>query len=98
MNTRIISLYKISLIIGLSLMIVGLIFSIQHLPCEKAIFIISQITSLPYILIGLIDVYKSASMLVIEKILWTIGFIGLSWIVGLSYYWIELDCKRNKIS
>ena len=95
MNIKAIFLYKISLIISLLLMIVGLIFSIRHLPWEKAIFLVSQVASLPYILIGLIDVYKSANMLIIEKILWTIGFIGLSWIVGLSYYLIELKPKYN---
>jgi len=92
-NIRGVFLYKVSLLISLSAMVVEFIFYIQHFSGVNTIFLISQIIGLPYIIIGLVDVYKFANISIIEKILWTIGFIGLSWIVGLSYYLIELKPK-----
>ena len=86
-------LYKISLIISLSIIIVGIIFKILHFPYAEAILLIGQILGLLYTIIGLVCIYKSADISIYEKIFWTIGFIIFSLGFGLYYYFKEIKPK-----
>jgi hypothetical protein len=38
-----------------------------------------------YIVMALKEIYSSNRVNMIEKVMWTISFIGLSWFVGLIY-------------
>ncbi len=88
--------YKPSLIISLMITIIGAMFKIMHWPGASTLLIIGLLTSLIYILIALFKIYQIENKSVIEKLLWLIGFICFSWIVGLIYYYSELRQNRLK--
>jgi len=79
-----IKLYKTSLMISLSVLIIGAMFKIQHWPGGRLLLSIGLLISLIYIVIGLIEIYKTESKSLFEK---------LSWIIGLIYYYSELKPK-----
>ncbi len=88
--------YKPSLIISLIITIIGAMFKIMHWPGASTLLIIGLLTSLIYILIALFKIFQIENKSVIEKLLWLIGFICFSWIVGLIYYYSELRQNRLK--
>ncbi len=88
--------YKPSLIISLMITIIGAMFKIMHWPGASTLLIIGLLTSLIYILIALFKIFQIENKSVIEKLLWLIGFICFSWIVGLIYYYSELRQNRLK--
>jgi len=87
--------YKPSLIISLIITIIGAMFKIMHWPGASTLLTIGLLTSLIYILIALSNIYQTDKKTLIEKLLWLIGFICFSWIVGLIYYYSEL--RQNKL-
>lgn len=96
MTRYMIRFYKPSLIISLMITIIGAMFKIMHWPEASTLLIIGLLTSLIYILIALFKIYQIENKSVIEKLLWLIGFICFSWIVGLIYYYSELRQNRLK--
>ncbi len=89
-----IKIYKLSLIISLIITIIGAMFKIMHWPGASVLLTIGLLTSLIYILIALFTIYQTKNKTMIEKLLWLIGFVCFSWIVGLIYYYTELKQKR----
>ena len=88
-----IKLYKTCLLLSISVFIIGALFKIQHWPYASFIMSIGFLINLIYIVIALVEIYKTESKSLIEKFLWLIGFIAFSWIVGLIYYFVELKPK-----
>lgn len=86
--------FKVALIITVIFNLLGTFFKISHYPHGSLLLSISVITSLVFIILGLIDVYKNNNSKPYEKIMWTVGFIFLSWIAGLLYY--SKFKKRNQ--
>jgi len=92
-----INYYKFSLIISILAKITGAIFKIMHWPASNILFSIGVLVSLIFILIALMEIYISKEKSQIEKLLWLIGFIALSSIIGLIYYYSEIKPKyKNK--
>ena len=87
-----INIYKLTLIISFFATVVGAMFKIMHWPGASLLLNIGVVLSLVYILIALTNIYKSDKS-IIEKILWLIGFISLSWITGLVFYFKEMRKK-----
>lgn len=92
---KMIRLYKISLEISFSITITGAMFKIMHWPGASLLLSIGMFVSLIYIVIALVEIYKTDKSL-IEKILWSFGFVVFSWLVGLIYYSKELKPKYLK--
>jgi hypothetical protein len=90
---KMIKIYKTSLIFSLVLTIIGAMFKIMHWPVASLLLSFGLLISLIYIVIGLMGIYKTENKSLIEKILWLIGFIVFSWIIGLIYYYVELKPK-----
>ncbi|PIV48619.1 MAG: hypothetical protein COS19_12775 [Flavobacteriaceae bacterium CG02_land_8_20_14_3_00_34_13] len=85
--------YKSSLIISIVIIIIGAIFKILHWQGGKLLFFIGLLISLIYIIIGLNEIFKNDTKSIFEKLLWFLGFILFSWIIGLIYYFSELKPK-----
>ena len=81
-----VSTFKVALIITVVFSLLGVFFRISHYPYGKLLLAISFIASLVFIVLGLIDVIDNERSKIHEKIMWTIGFIFLSWIAGILYY------------
>jgi len=88
-----IKLYKTSLMISIAITIIGAMFKIMHWPGASLLLSLGLLLSLIYIVIALIEIYKTESKSLVEKVVWLIGFIVFSWIVGLIYYFVELKPK-----
>jgi len=88
-----IKLYRTSLMISIAITIIGAMFKIMHWPGASLLLSLGLLLSLIYIVIALIEIYKTESKSLVEKVLWLIGFIVFSWIVGLIYYFVELKPK-----
>jgi ABC-type polysaccharide/polyol phosphate export permease len=86
--------FKVSLILTIVLNLLGTYFKIAHYPHGTLLLSISLIASLVFIILGLTDVFENENCRTPEKIMWTVGFIFLSWIAGLLYY--PKFKKRNK--
>jgi len=57
----------------------------MHLGFSVPFLIIGMLLTLPYVIIGIIEVKNSKKINNPEKIMWTIGFLFLSLITGLIY-------------
>jgi len=79
--------------ISIAITIIGAMFKIMHWPGASLLLSLGLLLSLIYIVIALIEIYKTESKSLVEKVLWLIGFIVFSWIVGLIYYFVELKPK-----
>ncbi|MDD2798660.1 MAG: hypothetical protein PHV20_08725 [Bacteroidales bacterium] len=88
-----IKLYKISLQVSLWIAIIGAMFRIMHFRGGMFLFYIASIISLIFLVIGLFEIYKTESKTIIDKLLWTIGFLIFPWIIGLVYYYREMKPK-----
>lgn len=88
-----IKLYKTSLMISIAITILGAMFKIMHWSSASLLLSFGLLISLIYIVIALIEIYKTESKSLSEKFLWLIGFLLFSWIAGLKFYTIELKPK-----
>lgn len=77
---------KVLLIITIVFYLLGSYFKIARYPYGHTLLWIAIIASLGFRIPGLIDVFKSENSRPMEKTMWTVGFIFLSWIAGLLYY------------
>jgi hypothetical protein len=78
--------FKVSLIITIVFNLLGTYFKIAHYPYGNMLIWIGIIASLGFIISGLADVFKNENSRPMEKLMWTVGFIFLSFIAGLLYY------------
>lgn len=78
--------YRLSLNISIAILIVGFLFKIQHYPGGNMLMIIGYILSIVYIVIALYDIFISNEIDLLEKGAWLIGFILITPITGLYYY------------
>jgi ABC-type polysaccharide/polyol phosphate export permease len=90
-----VTVFKVSLILTIVLNVLGAYFKIAHYPHGTLLLSVSFIASLVFVISGLIDVFKNDNCKTHEKIMWTVGFIFLSWIAGLLYY--PKFKKRNQL-
>jgi len=72
-------LYKASLLLTALIDLVGAFFKIQHYPNGGILMQMSVVASLIFMILGLTDVYRNNTFKPSDKLIWTIGFIFLSW-------------------
>ena len=63
------------------------------LPGRNIVLLLYIVFSLLWIIFALREIYPSDRISSIEKIMWTISFVGVNWIAGLCY----LTFRRRKI-
>ncbi|MCX6232097.1 MAG: hypothetical protein NTZ33_11190 [Bacteroidetes bacterium] len=85
--------FKISLFISFAVTICAVLFKIMHWPYADILFTTGTLISLIYIMIALTDIYQTENKTIIEKLLWLLGFIFLSFIAGFIYYFIVIKPK-----
>lgn len=78
--------FKVSLIITIIFNLLGAYFKIAHYPYSNILLWIGFITSLVFIVQGLTDVVRNDNSRQMERLMWSVGFIFLSWIAGILYY------------
>jgi len=78
--------FKYSLIFAIIFILLGAYFKIAHYPHGDLLTGLGLLISLVFIVLGLLDVLLKSNYKSIEKIMWTVGLILLSWIAGLLYY------------
>ena len=88
-----ITVFKVSLITTTIFNLLGVFFKIQHYPYGGFILGLSALASLGFIIPGLANLYGKAKYKPHEKLMWTTGFIFLSWIAGILY-WPEFKKRR----
>ena len=66
--------------------IIGALLKINHLGNSHVFLIIGIISTVTYIVIGIYEVNNSTNIRSSEKVLWTIGFIIFSFLVGIYYF------------
>ena len=66
--------------------IIGAILKINHMENSSFLLIIGIIFTLIYIMIAIYEVNNSTKIKSNEKVMWTIGFITISFFVGLYYF------------
>ena len=81
-----VTLYKASLTITILLTILGTYFKVAHYPFGNLLISASLIASIGFVIPGLLDVVQNKKCKLVEKIMWTVGLIFLSWVAGLLYY------------
>jgi tellurite resistance protein TehA-like permease len=64
-----------------------------NLPGRNLVLLFYLLLTLVWIIFALNEIYRSNRISSIEKIMWTISFIGVYWIAGLCY----LAFRRPKI-
>lgn len=84
----------ISLAITIVFTIVGIILTLLDVAYWVDLARIGVVFSLGFVIPGLNDVYRNRKYGYIEKMMWIIGFIFLSWIAGIAYLNIY---KRNRL-
>lgn len=83
-------LYFPSLIISIIFTFIGAIFKIQHYPGASLLLLGAILIALIYVFLGIRNVWSKTDKNLVEKIMWTIGFLLFSWITGLAYYITEV--------
>jgi hypothetical protein len=83
-------LYKTFLILSALITVIGALFKIQHWPAGSLLISVGLLLCLVYIIIALIQLFESKEKSLLEKLLWLIGFIALTWIAGIVYYFVEI--------
>jgi len=79
---------------ALILTLIGAFFKINHWPYAQIILIIGLLSSLSYIIVGIIEVNKSNKIKPQEKLLWTIGFISLALTFITAVLYLAFGRKR----
>ncbi len=86
-------LFRVSLIVTTVFNLLGVICKIQHFPYGGLLLGLSALASLGFVIPGLADVFDKVKYKLNEKLMWTVGFIFLSWIAGILY-WPEFKKGR----
>ena len=82
--------FIISLLVSVVFMFTGALFKLMHWPFASILLITGLITSIVYTVVGLTITISLKNVSLIEKGLWSIGFIFLSTITGLLFYTTKL--------
>ncbi|MBS1487163.1 MAG: hypothetical protein JST43_06195 [Bacteroidetes bacterium] len=77
--------YTISLIVSFALTVIGAMFKIVHWEGSSSLLSAGLICGLPFIYLGITDVYQNKKQELLVKLMWTVGFIFISSITGLVY-------------
>ncbi len=80
------NLFKRIFAIAFFFAIISILMRINHLDNDSLFLSIGVVSTLVYIVIGIFEVYKSNRIGNTEKALWTVGFIVLSFFVGIYYF------------
>jgi hypothetical protein len=80
-----VTIYRFSLILSIFAGVAGAAMKILHYPHSNFLLPFGLIMSLVYICIGLYDSFLDKKEPNIIKLMWLVGFVVLSWIVGLLY-------------
>jgi uncharacterized membrane protein len=86
------SVYVKAFSIAIIFLIIGALFKINHIEYSNIIITIGLVSTLTYIIIGIIEVNSSIKLQSSDKVKWTIGFLFFSFFVGVFYL-----MKRNNI-
>ena len=82
------NLFKPTFLLSLLIGLIGAALKIMHLPGGQIFITISVALTVVYVVCGLYEIYGSNRITMNEKVMWTIGFILLSTITGLLYFFI----------
>ena len=91
-------IFKIALNLSISVLLIGILFIIQHWPYGNNLMTIGYLISIIYVFIGLVEIYKDEDKSIFEKGGWLIGFLILTPIFGLIYYYTEIKKRKYKKS
>lgn len=80
------NLFKRAFVIASLFTIIGALLKINHIENSSIFLIIGLISTLIYISIGIYEVNTSTRIRSSEKVMWTIGFITFSFVVGIYYF------------
>jgi hypothetical protein len=79
---------------ALILTLIGAFFKINHWPYAQVMLIIGLLSSLSYIILGIIEVNKSTTIKPLEKLLWTAGFISIALTFITAVLYLAFGRKR----
>jgi hypothetical protein len=80
-----VTIYRYSLILSIVASTAGATLKILHYPYSGILLPLGLVLSLIYICIGLYDSFLDKKEPNIIKLMWLVGFVVLSWIVGILY-------------
>ena len=80
--------FKTVFLFSLALVFVQYLFKYLNLPGRNLLTFINLPFVVTYIIMALKEIYSSKRVSLIEKIMWTISFIGLNWVAGLIYLFL----------
>lgn len=89
-----IKIYRISLFLSFSLLLLGILCKIQHWPGGNTLMAFGFVLALGYLLIALIQIFNSEKSF-LEKIVWMLGFVFFAWITGFIYYFMVIKKQIN---
>jgi hypothetical protein len=93
MENEKLNLFKVAFAISFLFMFIGAVMKISHMEYASIFLIIGILSSIFYVVVGIYEVKNSNRISSSKKVLWIIGFILFSFIVGLLY----LISGRKKI-
>ena len=82
------NLFKPTFLLSLLIGLIGAALKIMHLPGGQIFITISVALTVVYVVCGLYEIYSSNRITMTEKIMWTTGFIVLSTLTGLLYFFV----------
>ncbi len=88
-------IYTLSLTISIFLLVVSFLFRIQHYPGQRLLFILTTLFSIVYVFIALFDIYIDENKTTFEKGGWLIGFLLLTPIFGIVYYFTHIIKNKS---
>ena len=86
-------LYRIFLNFSLAFLMIGFLFRIMHWQGGSAFISIAYVLSIVYVVIGVVETFQDEQKEMLEKGAWLIGFLFLTPITGIVYYFTEIKKK-----
>tara|TARA_Y100001968_G_C18940354_1_gene518414 strand:- start:79 stop:390 length:312 start_codon:yes stop_codon:yes gene_type:complete len=83
-------IYIVGLILSIFGLVTGAMFKIMHWPYATILNLTGYLFSLVYITIGIVTLFKNKNKSLFEKVIWTIGLLIFSSIIGIVYFFTEL--------
>jgi len=88
-------IFRACLFLGFSIILIGALFKIMHWPGANIMILLGFLTSLVYMVIGIADAFDDPNNSTTEKVLWLLGFLMSSFIIGIVYYFLKIKPKVN---
>ena len=79
------NLIPIFYVLSFIILLLGAIFKILHQPLAAEIMGLAFISSIVYIVLSFIEIFKSDRIDKTEKVMWLVGFIFLGTVAGFIY-------------